>query len=99
MTSFTGSVYKYDISAKTWTDITPPSLVGDQIYGFGGFTVDLQTGTIMTAALNLWWPDAQIFRSNDTGSTWSTLWTWDSPGVSVKCVTGSVHLDSSLIHL
>lgn len=37
----------------------------------------------MAAALNLWWPDCQIFRSNDSGATWADLWTWDSPGVSV----------------
>lgn len=80
-----GSVYKYNITTAAWTNITPASLVGDQIYGFGGFAVDFQTpGTIMVAALNLWWPDVQIFRSNDSGATWADLWTWNSPGVSVN---------------
>jgi len=80
-----GSLYRYNITTKAWTDITPASLVGDQIYGFGGLTIDYQApGTIMAAALNLWWPDAQIFRSTDSGATWKDLWTWDSPGVSVK---------------
>lgn len=46
-------------------------------FGFGGFAVDLQRpGTIMVAALNSWWPDGQIFRSNDSGATWSPLWSW-----------------------
>lgn len=25
---------------------------------------------------NSWWPDGQIFRSKDSGATWSALWTW-----------------------
>ena len=33
---------------------------------FGGLAVDLQKpGTVMVAALNEWWPDANIFRSLD----------------------------------
>ena len=35
---------------------------------FGGLAVDLQKpGTVMVAALNEWWPDANIFRSLDGG--------------------------------
>ncbi|KAM5356929.1 hypothetical protein ACJ41O_003575 [Fusarium nematophilum] len=67
-----GAVYRYDITAKTWKNITPAS---DIYYGFGGLAVDLQKpGTLIVATLNSWWPDAQIFRSTDSGSTWSTLW-------------------------
>lgn len=32
----------------------------------------------MVAALNSWWPDGQIFRSTDSGATWSPLWQWTS---------------------
>ena len=47
----------------------------DLYFGFGGLALDLQNpGTIMVAALNSWWPDGQIFRSTDGGSTWSALW-------------------------
>lgn len=28
----------------------------------------------MAAALNCWWPDGQIYRSNNSGSTWTPLW-------------------------
>jgi xyloglucan-specific exo-beta-1,4-glucanase len=60
------------------TDITPVS-GSDLYFGFGGVAVDLQKpGTIMVAALNSWWPDGQIFRSNDSGTTWSPLWSWES---------------------
>lgn len=73
-----GAVYRYDITAATWTNITPVS--GDDLYyGFGGIGVDmLKPGTIVVASLNSWWPDAQLFRSNDSGATWSRLWEWTS---------------------
>lgn len=46
-------------------------------HGFGGLGLDMQKpGTIVVAALNLWWPDAQLFRSTDSGATWSTVWDW-----------------------
>jgi xyloglucan-specific exo-beta-1,4-glucanase len=69
-----GAVYRYDITASTWTNISP----GDPTtYGYGGFAVDLQKpGTIMVAALNSWWPDGIMWRSNDSGKTWSPIWDW-----------------------
>ncbi|KIJ46121.1 carbohydrate-binding module family 1 protein [Sphaerobolus stellatus SS14] len=71
-----GSLYKYNITSGVWTDITPVS-GSDLYFGFGGVAVDLQKpGTIMVAALNSWWPDGQIFRSTDSGTTWSPLWAW-----------------------
>lgn len=71
-----GAVYRYDITTGTWTDITPVS--GDDLYfGFGGLGVDMQKpGTLVVASLNSWWPDAQIFRSTDSGATWSPIWEW-----------------------
>ncbi|KAF4623544.1 hypothetical protein D9613_001966 [Agrocybe pediades] len=73
-----GAVYKYNIASSTWTDITPVS-GSDLYFGFGGVAVDLQKpGTLMVAALNSWWPDGQIFRSTDSGATWSPLWAWQS---------------------
>lgn len=32
----------------------------------------------MVAALNCWWPDGQVFRSTDSGETWTSLWSWES---------------------
>ncbi len=73
-----GAVYRYDITAGTWTDITPVS-GSDLYYGFGGIGVDMQSaGTIVVASLNSWWPDAQLFRSTDSGATWSRIWEWTS---------------------
>ncbi|KAK7722192.1 Xyloglucanase [Diaporthe eres] len=71
-----GSVWRYDIRNSTWKDITPvPNAT--LAHGFGGLGLDMQQpGTLVVAALNLWWPDAQLFRSTDSGATWSTIWDW-----------------------
>ncbi|KAH9433843.1 Xyloglucanase [Pyricularia oryzae] len=74
----TGGVYRYDLKTSTWKNITPVS-GADLTYGFGGIGVDMKNpGTIVVASLNSWWPDAQIFRSRDSGATWSRLWEWTS---------------------
>ncbi|QRW02511.1 vacuolar protein sorting-associated protein [Ceratobasidium sp. AG-Ba] len=73
-----GAVYKYNIATSTWTDITPVS-GSDLTFGFSGLAVDLQKpGTIMVAPLNEWWPDSQVFRSTNSGASWSRLWEWTS---------------------
>lgn len=71
-----GSVWRYDLRNSTWRDITPvPNAT--LAHGFGGLGLDMQKpGTLVVAALNLWWPDAQLFRSTDSGATWSTIWDW-----------------------
>ncbi|KAK8859118.1 family 74 glycoside hydrolase [Apiospora arundinis] len=73
-----GAVYRYDIAAGTFKDITPkPAGDGALNFGFGGLALDAQKpGTLVVASLNSWWPDAQIFRSTDSGATWSPIWTW-----------------------
>ncbi|KAK7736527.1 Xyloglucanase [Cytospora paraplurivora] len=73
-----GAVYRYDLANSTWTDITPVS-GSDLYFGFGGLGLDLlNPGTLVVAALNSWWPEAQLFRSNDSGATWSPIWEWTS---------------------
>lgn len=72
-----GTVHKYNISTGVWTDISPTPL-STTYYGYGGLSVDLQVpGTIMVAALNCWWPDELIWRSLDSGNTWSPIWAWN----------------------
>jgi xyloglucan-specific exo-beta-1,4-glucanase len=94
-----GAVYRYDIGNGTWKDITPVS--GSNLYfGFGGLGVDMQQpGTLVVASLNSWWPDAQIFRSNDSGASWSPIWEWTSYpnqnwyyGLHVSCYHSMVAL-------
>lgn len=70
-----GTVHKYDITTGSWTDISPVPHSTDSSFGYGGLTVDLQKpGTLMVAALNQWWPDATIWRSTNSGATWSPIW-------------------------
>ncbi|EEA20033.1 hypothetical protein TMatcc_000007 [Talaromyces marneffei ATCC 18224] len=72
-----GTVHKYNISTGVWTDISPTPMASTN-YGYGGLAVDLQVpGTVMVAALNCWWPDELIWRSLDSGATWSPIWAWN----------------------
>jgi xyloglucan-specific exo-beta-1,4-glucanase len=72
-----GTVHKYNISSGVWTNISPTSM-SSTYYGYGGLAVDLQVpGTVMVAALNCWWPDEIIWRSLDSGTTWSPIWDWN----------------------
>jgi xyloglucan-specific exo-beta-1,4-glucanase len=81
-----GAVFRYSITDSKWTDITPAT-GSDLYFGFGGLSIDLQKpGTVMVAALNSWNPDAQIFRSTDSGKTWSKLWEWAKPSGLVSHV-------------
>lgn len=92
-----GEVWKYKISAKTWTDITPHSHEVDEAgggtaltsenpyYGYGGLDVDaLNPGVIMTTTLNSWWPDAALFRSTDDGASWTKSWYGYNSAVKFK---------------
>ncbi|MCJ1314608.1 Xyloglucanase [Agyrium rufum] len=74
----TGSVNRLDLVTGVWKDITP--VTGSNLYfGFGGLGVDmLKPGTLVVASLNSWYPDAQLFRSTDSGTTWSPIWEWTS---------------------
>jgi len=73
-----GAVWRFDIAGKTWTDITPVS-GSDLTFGFGGLALDAKKpGTVVVATLNSWWPDAQVYRSTDSGKTWSVLWKWNN---------------------
>ncbi|KAJ1323075.1 xyloglucan-specific exo-beta-1,4-glucanase [Microdochium nivale] len=70
-----GAVWRYDIAAGKWSDITP--VTTGLNFGFGGLALDAKKpGTLVVASLNSWWPDAQMYRSTDSGKTWSVLWQW-----------------------
>ncbi|KAH6880390.1 family 74 glycoside hydrolase, partial [Thelonectria olida] len=86
-----GAVYRYDLESGEWDNITPVS--GSSLYfGFGGLGVDVQNpGTLVVASLNSWWPDAQLFRSTDSGATWDPIWEW-SNGVQERYHTMDVSL-------
>ncbi|MDF2802210.1 MAG: xyloglucanase, partial [Anaerocolumna sp.] len=73
-----GDVYKYNTLNGQWTNISPVhSSSADNYFGYGGLAVDAQNpNTVMVATLNSWWPDANIYRSTDGGTTWTSAWTW-----------------------
>ncbi|KAJ3120543.1 hypothetical protein HK100_012749 [Physocladia obscura] len=61
-----GTVWRYTLATKVWTDISPYKPQSSAYYGYGGLTIDIKTpSTIMVAALNSWQPDGQIYRSTD----------------------------------
>ncbi|MDX3527162.1 cellulose binding domain-containing protein [Streptomyces sp. ID05-39B] len=73
-----GRLYRYATGTGTWTDISPVA-EADTYYGFSGLTLDRQRpGTVMATAYSSWWPDTQIFRSTDSGGTWTKAWDYSS---------------------
>ncbi|MFJ4807613.1 cellulose binding domain-containing protein [Streptomyces longwoodensis] len=73
-----GRLYRYATATGTWTDISPVA-EADTSYGFSGLTVDRQhPGTVMATAYSSWWPDTQIFRSTNSGTTWTKAWDYSS---------------------
>ena len=65
-----GAVYKYNIGAGTWTNISPPT----GAYGFGGVCVDKQNpDTLLVGTVGRWWPIDEIFRSTNGGVTWQPI--------------------------
>ncbi|MEV6498054.1 cellulose binding domain-containing protein [Streptomyces prunicolor] len=73
-----GQVWRYATATGTWTNISPVA-DADTYYGFSGLTVDRQhPGTVMATAYSSWWPDTQIFRSTDSGGTWTKAWDYTS---------------------
>lgn len=73
-----GDVWRHDLATGDWTRISPvPSESDDNYYGYGGFAIDRQNpDTVMVSSFTSWWPDEQIWRSNDNGDTWSPIWEW-----------------------
>ncbi|MCT9006614.1 cellulose binding domain-containing protein [Streptomyces sp. NPDC054766] len=73
-----GQLWRYATRTGTWTNISPVA-EADTYYGFSGLTVDRQhPGTVMATAYSSWWPDTQIFRSTDSGGTWTKAWDYTS---------------------
>ncbi|WP_141204860.1 RICIN domain-containing protein [Streptomyces griseorubiginosus] len=70
MDATAGSVWKYTPSGGAWKNISPSS----GSYGFSGLAVDPQKpSTVMVTTLDRWWPEDEIYRTTDGGSTWKAL--------------------------
>ncbi|MET9408529.1 cellulose binding domain-containing protein [Streptomyces sp. NPDC002935] len=73
-----GQLWRYATRTGTWTNISPVA-EADTYYGFSGLSVDRQhPGTVMATAYSSWWPDTQIFRSTDSGGSWTKAWDYTS---------------------
>jgi len=80
-----GAVWKFNPQASVWTDITPVKPADrDQPFGYGCVAVDAQhPSTIMATTFCHWKPHDEIFRSTNSGVSWTQLWqtntiVWDS---------------------
>ncbi|WP_410539248.1 cellulose binding domain-containing protein [Streptomyces sp. KL2] len=72
-----GQVWRYDTGSGEWTDVSPVP-EADTYFGYSGLTVDRRApGTLMVTGYSSWWPDTQIFRSTDSGETWTRAWEYD----------------------
>ena len=68
----TGAVYRLTTSTNTWTALTLPSGQG----GFAGVSVDPEhAGTLIGTTIDRWFPHDEIYRSTNSGATWTSLWT------------------------
>ncbi|WP_338702198.1 cellulose binding domain-containing protein [Streptomyces sp. Q6] len=69
-----GQVWRYATKTGEWKNISPAA-EADTSYGFSGLTIDRQhPGTVMVSGYSSWWPDTLIFRSTDSGGTWTKAW-------------------------
>lgn len=69
-----GQVWRYATKTGEWKNISPAA-EADTYYGFSGLTLDRQhPGTVMVSGYSSWWPDTLIFRSRDSGGTWTKAW-------------------------
>ena len=71
-----GQVWRYATATGAWTNVSPLS-DADTYFGYAGLTVDRQhPGTVMVTGYSSWWPDTQIYRSTDSGATWTHAYDW-----------------------
>ncbi|MFG3407573.1 RICIN domain-containing protein [Streptomyces sp. NPDC048142] len=62
-----GSVWKYTPAGGAWKNISP----SQGSYGFSGLAVDpRKPSTVMVTTLGRWWPEDEIYRTTDGGTTW-----------------------------
>jgi xyloglucan-specific exo-beta-1,4-glucanase len=71
-----GQVWRLNLATGVWTDISPMPL-SSVYFGFSGLTIDRQNpSTIMVTGYSSWWPDTFIYRSTNSGTTWTNAWDW-----------------------
>jgi hypothetical protein len=73
-----GQVWRYATKTGTWTNVSPLS-DSDVYFGYSGLAIDPEhPGTVMVTGYSSWWPDTQIYRSTDSGASWTAAYDWTS---------------------
>ena len=62
-----GGVWKYDIRANQWSNISPST------HGIGGISLDATNPDTLVAATLDWWAPDEIYRTTDGGAHWSAI--------------------------
>lgn len=71
-----GAIYKYQVTDKIWSDITPlkPGKDGPTFCYAGVSAAASAPGTVIVSATDRWWAGGDIiFRSTDGGKAWTDL--------------------------
>ncbi|GHF24592.1 carbohydrate-binding protein [Streptomyces mashuensis] len=86
----TGLVWKYTPAGGAWKNISP----SQGPYGFSGLAVDPRNPTtVMVTTLDRWWPEDEIYRSTDGGTTWKAL-----AGKSVRNASAAPYIGTHTGH-
>ncbi|RNI31269.1 T9SS type A sorting domain-containing protein [Rufibacter latericius] len=65
-----GAVRKFNPTTGAWTELILPSGQG----GFAGLSLDAQNpNTLIISTLDRWWPNDEIYRSTDGGTSWKAV--------------------------
>ncbi|MFD5419326.1 RICIN domain-containing protein [Streptomyces sp. NPDC127069] len=85
-----GSVWKHTPADGAWRNVSP-SQGG---YGFSGLAVDpRRPTTVMVTTLDRWWPQDEIYRTTDGGTTWKAL-----AGTSVRDASAAPYVGTGTGH-
>ncbi|KIF00789.1 carbohydrate-binding protein [Streptomyces sp. RSD-27] len=85
-----GSVWKHTPGDGAWKNVSP-SQGG---YGFSGLAVDpRKPSTVMVTTLDRWWPQDEIYRTTDGGTTWKAL-----AGTSVRDASAAPYVGTGTGH-
>ncbi|WP_405705766.1 RICIN domain-containing protein [Streptomyces sp. NBC_00069] len=85
-----GSVWKHTPAGGAWKNISP----SQGSYGFSGLAVDpRKPSTVMVTTLGRWWPEDEIYRTTDGGTTWKAL-----AGKSVRDASAAPYVGTGTGH-